>query len=194
MENVFQRKYSLATQILSDVADCANRRLILVGGTALALFYLQHRVSVDLDWVPVSGDDARAKEALKGCLSSKGYRTQRARFSNQFIVQSESTSIKVEVFTPEEKVEKAEKRTIGGRELLVASLEDLFKMKSLAYSQRRKARDLFDVVAILLKTGRSMSFAEGLAEKNGLPDDVEELGQMVPDVAVLAAFKKVVRK
>ncbi len=191
MENIFQRKYRLVTDILSDVADCAQGRLILVGGTALALFYLTHRVSVDLDFVPLSGDEAKAKEALKGCLSKKGYRTQRARFSNQFVVQSESTSVKVEIFRPEEKVGKVEKRMLGGREILVASLDDLFRMKIKAYSERRKARDLFDVVAILQKTGRSLSIAEGLVAEHGAPDDTDELGQMVPDEAVLSSFRKV---
>ena len=191
MENIFQRKYRLATDILSDVADCAHGRLILVGGTALALFYLEHRVSVDLDFVPVSGDDAKEKEALKGCLSKKGYRTQRARFSNQFIVQSESTSVKVEVFTPEEKVRKTEKRILGGRELMVASLDDLLRMKAEAYSNRRKSRDLFDVVAILQKEGRDLSLAEKLIAEHGRPDDSGELEQMDPDEAVLSSFRKV---
>jgi len=168
MENVFQRKYGLATQVLPDAAECAARNLILVGGTALALFYLQHRVSVDLDFVPISGDDSKAKELLKGCLSRKGYRTQRARFQNQFVVQLEGSSIKIEVFTPDEKVRKAQAFEVGGRQVLVASLEDILRMKALAYSQRRYARDLFDVVAILLKTTRSMSLAEGLVKKHGV--------------------------
>ena len=195
MENVFQRKYELAKQILSDVADCADCQLILVGGTALAVFYLQHRVSVDLDFVPLSGDDvAKAKQALKGCMSKKSYITQRARWHNQFIVQSERVSIKVEVFTPEEKIEKTEKRTIGDKDILIASLDDLLKMKTLAFSQRGKARDLFDVVAILMKTGKSLSFAEALVKKRGIPDDIAELEQMALDEKVLVEFKKVVGK
>lgn len=193
MTNVFQRKYALVTDILAEVAGCAQGKLVLVGGTALALFYLQHRVSVDLDFVPVFGDDeTKLKEALKGCLSKKGYRTQRARHPNQFIVQSDITSVKVEVFSPVEKVEKIEKRIIGKQEILVASLDDLLRMKILACSQRSKARDLFDVVAILMKTGQGLSLAEKLARTHGIPEDVAELEQMVPDAAVLAKFIKVV--
>jgi len=195
MENVFQRKYELAKRVISDVADCANCQLILVGGTALAVFYLQHRVSVDLDFVPLSGDDvAAAKQALKGCMSKKGYTTQTARWHNQFIVQSENASIKVEVFTPEEKIAKTEKLLAGEKEILVASLDDLLKMKTLAFSQRGKARDLFDVVAILLKTGKSLSFADELVKKHGIPQDIADLEQMAPDEKVLAKFKKVVDK
>ena len=195
MENVFQRKYSLAKRILSDVADCTNCRLILVGGTALALFYLQHRVSVDLDFVPLSGEDvAEAKQSLKGCMSRKGYTTQTARWNNQFIVQSESTSIKVEVFTPEEKISKTEKLLAGDKGILVASLDDLLKMKALAFSQRGKARDLFDVVAILQKKGQSTSYAEKLVKKRGVPTDISELEEMAPDEKVFEEFKKVVGK
>ncbi len=195
MESVFERKFGLAKAILSDVADCVDCQLILVGGTALTLFYLQHRVSVDLDFVPLSGDDvSEAKQALKGCMSKKGYTTQRARWHNQFVVWSETTSIKVEVFTPDEKVAKTEKRVYGGKEMLVASLDDLLKMKTLAFSQRGKARDLFDVVAILMKTGKSLSFAEELVKKCGIPQDTEELEQMAPDKTVLDAFYKVIRK
>lgn len=195
MDNVFQRKYKLATTILSDVADCAAGRLVLAGGTALALFYLQHRVSVDLDFVPVAGEDEiKLKEALRGCLSKKGYTTQRARHSNQFIVQSNITSVKVEVFTPDEKVKKIEKRIVDGREILIPSLDDLLRMKLLACSQRNKARDLFDVVAILMKTGQSLSPAEKLAKEKGIPGDVEELEQMAPDAVILSSFNKVIGK
>lgn len=194
MENVFQRKYKLATDILADVADCAGGKLILVGGTALALFYLQHRVSVDLDFTPISGDEAKHKEALKGCLSKKGYRTQRARFSNQFVVQSETTSIKVEVFTPDEPVKKKEKRLLGDKEVIVASLDDLLEMKAGTYARRKKARDLFDVVAILIKTNQGMSMAENLVAAHGKPVDADELEQMLPDATVLSAFRKVIGK
>ncbi|MEM2137509.1 MAG: nucleotidyl transferase AbiEii/AbiGii toxin family protein [Candidatus Anstonellaceae archaeon] len=71
----------------------------MVGGTALALFYLQHRVSLDLDFVPALGEDeVKLEETLKGCLSKKRCTTQRAKHWNQFIVQSNVTSVKIEVF------------------------------------------------------------------------------------------------
>lgn len=62
---------------IEDVAECVDGELILIGGTALALFYLKHRVSIDLDFVPVKQNtEDTAKEKLKGALSKKGYRTQ----------------------------------------------------------------------------------------------------------------------
>jgi len=195
VDNVFQRKYDLAKRILSDVADCIDCQLILVGGTALALFHLEHRVSVDLDFVPLHDQDvSEAKQALKGCMSKKGYVTQRARWHNQFIVQSENTSVKVEVFTAEDKIENVEKLLIGEHYVLVASLDDLMKMKTRAFLDRGKARDLFDIVAILLRTKKSLSQATELVKKRGIPDDTEELLQMSPDETVLAAFHKVIEK
>ena len=89
MDEQFNRKYKKVLEILPDVAACAQGKLVLVGGTALALFYLKHRVSVDLDFVPVEGDEVKLKEALKGCLTSKGYRTTPGAFKNQFVVQFE---------------------------------------------------------------------------------------------------------
>jgi predicted nucleotidyltransferase component of viral defense system len=146
---------------------------------------------VDLDFVPVSGDEIKEKESLKGCLSKKGFVTQRARHSNQFVVQSETTSVKIEIFTPDEKIAKIERHSIGGNAILVASLDDLLKMKSKAYSERKKDRDLFDVVAILRKQGGSLDFAMQLVAKYGKPEDIKELEEMSPDSAVFEKFREV---
>src|SRR4030042_4198513 len=106
MDDTYKRKYDRLLDILEDVAECAGDGLALAGGTALALFYLKHRVSVDLDFIPIAGNEAALKEALKGCLSKKGYRTQRGAYTNQFMVQFEDTTIKVEIFRPSFKIGK----------------------------------------------------------------------------------------
>src|SRR3990167_9158508 len=108
MDERSNRKYRRILEIMRDVAGCVDQKMILVGGTALALFYLKHRVSVDLDFVPVGGDETKLKEALKGCLSKRGYRAITGAFQNQFVVQFEDTSIKVEVFEPERKIKLVE--------------------------------------------------------------------------------------
>ena len=142
MKGDFALKYARILEILPSVAECTDGKLILVGGTALAIFHLKHRLSVDLDFATLGGDDAKAKEALKGCLSSKGVRAFRSRFSNQFVVHFEDTSIKVEVLPPSFKVKKAEWHSVGGSRLLVASLGDILRMKEAAYAEREEARDL----------------------------------------------------
>lgn len=168
-------KYNHILEIIADIAKCTENRLILVGGTALALFYLKHRVSVDLDFVPVSGDEKKYKEEVKGCLSKKGYRTRTAQFTNQFVIQFEDTAIKFEIFYPQHEIKRVETFDVNGTPLLVASLDDLLKMKIDAYSDRKHVRDLFDIVFILKKNGGDYKYVKELIAKYGLPENEEEI-------------------
>ena len=191
MEKQFYTKYSRLLEALPDVAECAEGKLALVGGTALTLFYLKHRVSVDLDFVPIGkGDEARLKEALKGCLSKKGYTTLRASHTNQFVIQFEDSSIKVEVFHPQTKVLSFEEHPFGNAKLKVASLEDLFRMKSEAYLDRKAARDLFDCVCIMKRKDDFSRLGELL--RNGLPDDLAEAGELAFNKEEYDFFIKVI--
>lgn len=192
MDGAFQRKYKKVLEILPDVAECAQGKLILVGGTALALFYLNHRVSVDIDFVPVSGDDVRLKEELKGCLSKKGYRTIRGTLHNQFVVQFEDTSIKVEVFTPEQKIRRAEEHVFGAAKIKVASLDDLFRMKLSAYEDRKEARDLLDIFCILKKRGDSYGIVKELILKSGTPKNADEIESMALNPQDAGELRKVI--
>ena len=104
MNEKFQLKYQKILDIMPDIAECANKELILIGGTALSLFHLKHRISVDLDFIPIKtngNSDVTLKERLKGCISKKGYRAQRSAYTNQFTIQFEETSIKVEILIPQ---------------------------------------------------------------------------------------------
>ena len=67
MDEKLQKKYGRVLDILSNVAVCADGKLILIGGTALSLFYLKHRISVDIDLVPIEGKEKELKEQVKGC-------------------------------------------------------------------------------------------------------------------------------
>ncbi len=178
MDEALSRKYGRVLEIMPDVAECAEGKLILVGGTALALFHLQHRISIDLDFVPADGDDARLKEFLKGRLSKKGYRTSAGAFQNQFVIQFEDTSIKVEVFEPENRVGKYAEHEFGLSKLKVASLGDLLEMKKQSYADRLEARDLFDIIFILRKEGKGTEAAEELVRKIGKPKNVEAVRGM----------------
>ncbi len=173
MDEGYRRKYNRVLEILRDVSECTGEKLALAGGTALALFYLKHRVSVDIDLIPVSGDEAAAKEALKGCLSKKGYRTQRGAYSNQFMVQFEDTTIKVEIFKPSAGIGKTQTFSIGPFQLQVASLKDLMRMKAEAYSVRKEARDLFDIMV-----GEGQESARKMMAKYGLPNNPNDAFKM----------------
>ena len=194
MDERFRLKYNRLLDILGDVACCASRRMILVGGTALALFYLKHRLSIDLDFVPAEKEDSveKLKQALKGCLSGKGYKTIAGAYTNQFVVQFEDTSIKIEVFVPERKIKKILEFEFGNEKLLVASLEDLLELKKLAYADRREARDLYDVIAILRKKNESRDAVKKLMEKYGKPVNAEEVEKMSADKETYSEFKELV--
>ncbi len=191
MDNAFGRKYKRVLEILPDVAECAGEKLILVGGTALALFHLKHRVSVDLDFVPAGGNDIRLKEELKGCMSKRGYRTSPGRFKNQFVVQFEDTSIKVEIFIPDRKIKRVEEHEFCARKIRVASCEDIFQMKIAAYKDRREARDLFDIFCILQARGRDFGMVKKLLS-GGMPKNIGDLEIMALNRSDATGLRKVI--
>ncbi len=194
MDNIAHIKYQRIIESLEDIAECAAGNLVLVGGTALGLFYLKHRASVDLDFVPINGDDVKLKEALKGCLSKKGYRTLRSAYSNQFVIQFEDTSIKVELFTPDKKLKKIEMFGVGTEKLAVASIEDLLEMKLDTYKRRKKARDMYDIIAILDKKNGNIEIAIELIKDYGAPDEVEIVKAMETDKRYYKLFEEVLAR
>jgi predicted nucleotidyltransferase component of viral defense system len=192
MKGDFGLKYARVLEILPAVAECTGGKLVLVGGTALAVFHLNHRISVDLDFATLGQDDVDAKAALKGCLSAKGVRAFRSVYRNQFVIHFSDTSIKVEILPPTFKVEKPEAHEIGSSKLLVASVEDIFHMKLAAYAGRNEARDLFDVLAILKSKGKPNGTVQMLIKKHGAPRNMERLEALVPSKAAFEEFAKVV--
>lgn len=210
MDERLRLKYEMILSILSDIAECTNEELILVGGTALALFHTKHRISVDLDFVPVvngtdldersssrareqSSRDAKLKEKLKGCMSSKGYRTQRTVYDNQFVIQFDNTGIKVELFCPDYTFKNIEKREIGESGLLVASVDDIYEMKLISYANRKAARDLFDIFFILKDKRLEFDIVFKLIKQNGPPENLDEIGGMANKEEDYELFKKVIK-
>lgn len=192
MKGDFDLKYARVLEILPAVAECTDGKLVLIGGTALAVFHLRHRISVDLDFATIGQDDVKAKEALKGCLSAKGVRAFRSVYHNQFVIHFDDTSIKVEILPPSFKVEKPEAHEMGGSNLLVASMDDIYRMKLVAYSERKEARDLFDIISILKSRGKPNGVVDALVKKHGMPRNMERLEALVPDKAAFEEFAKVV--
>lgn len=184
-------KYKKILEILPDVAECAGGELVLAGGTALALFYLKHRISVDLDFIPLKENEQEAKEKLKGKLTERGYRTQRSAFTNQFVIQFENTAIKVEIFKPSGKLGKIEKHMVGEIPLLVASEKDILQMKKEAYSERLTARDLFDIYCLVRQS--DLQLLPRIIRRYGLPDDLPEIEGMVDNPDDYKSFMKVIQ-
>ena len=192
MDQLSVARYNKVLEVLPDVAECAHSELILVGGAALALFHLKHRISVDLDFVPASGDEVKRKEALKGCLTKGGYRTTVGAFKNQFVVLFEDTGIKVGVFRPERKIASIESRTFGGVKIEVASLDDIFDMKLSAYSDRREARDLFDIFSILKRRGEGFGALKKLIAEKGAPKNMDEVRSLAVNRTDVDELEKVI--
>lgn len=192
MDESLNRKYKKVLEILPDVAECTRGELVLAGGTALALFHLNHRISVDLDFIPLCGKEERAKEALKGCLSKKGYRTTVGAYSNQFVVQFEDTGIKIEVFLPKHKITDYKEFESEGAKLLVCSMDEILNLKIESYEGRKEARDLFDIIFILKEKGGEFGSVAKLLSKNGPPKNMELIRRMALTEEDYKYFVKVV--
>src|SRR5271157_2870176 len=193
MDERANRKYKRIVEIIHHVAKCADDKLILVGGTALALFYLKHRLSIDLDFIPVSGDEVKLKEMLKGCLTKHGYRTAPAAHWNQFVIHFEDTSIKIEIFSSEYKIKKIEQFSFGINSLPVASLDDILELKFIAYKNRKEARDLYDIFCILKNKNRNIDVIRTLVEKSGPPVNEAELEKLIIDTDSYKLYKEVMK-
>lgn len=191
MDERFHRKYKRVLEVIADVAECADGKLILVGGTALALFYLRHRISLDLDFVPVGMDETGASRALKGCLSKKGYRATRGIYANQFVLQFQDTGIKIEVFEPETPVREYTEIRVGDAKLKVATVEEIFRMKIDTYIRRREARDIYDILFMMKEKGDFSQLAEIL--RSGQPKNMETLGDLVDNKENYEFFVKVMK-
>ena len=74
----------------------------------------------------------------------------------------------------------------------VASLDDLLELKKRIYAERKEARDLFDIIAILDKTKKGFNLAGQLIEQYGRPVNIEEMEQLAIDARIQRKFKSVV--
>lgn len=194
MENKFQKKYLKIEEIMPDIAACADMKLILVGGTALTIFYLKHRASVDIDFIPIDlkDEDIHARR-LKGEFSKRGYRASRSAYTNQFVINFENTTIKVEIFVPEgHKSIDPEQHDVGGKMILVARLEDLVKMKNETYATRKQGRDLYDIYCIPEVHGGGADAVKRLIAQHGKPVGLDSVAMMVFDQNKFKEFIKVI--
>lgn len=194
MDKKLRTRYQHILESMEDIANCTNGELVLVGGTALAIFYLKHRVSVDLDFVPIENkDDVELKKKFKGALSRKGYNTGRTTFTNQFVIQFGDSSVRVEIFHPKRKIKQINELSVGEQKIKVASLDDLLEMKFDAYRERKEARDIYDIVSIFKRNGEDMGRAVELVKKFGAPKNLEELKGMVNDIECYTALEEVLK-
>ncbi|MFH1222341.1 MAG: nucleotidyl transferase AbiEii/AbiGii toxin family protein [Candidatus Micrarchaeota archaeon] len=161
-------KQKRVVELLPFIAKCIQDRAVLIGGTALALFHLNHRISIDID-LAVEKDDVELSRELKGCLSKIGFITKPTAYKNVFTVNFEETAVRVEVFIPEIKIKQPKDVVVSGAALKVGSLDDLFELKLLAYKNRKAVRDLFDLWSLLKAMKAQPKTLATILKESGLP-------------------------
>lgn len=125
----------------------------LSGGTALANYYLHHRLSDDLDFFTVEDVDSvflrEFAEKLKSTLGAKSLRFERLHDRNQFFFDLSGGELKVE-FTryPFHQLENPSRL----ERILVDSLRDIAANKLMALLDRFDPKDFVDLYFIFQQT------------------------------------------
>jgi predicted nucleotidyltransferase component of viral defense system len=138
--------------ISSDNAIC--QIFYLTGGTALAEYYLQHRLSEDLDFFSEEEFDIQAINIFfaknKKFLGIKKVDIQQSFNRNLIFLYLKNDVIKTEfTYFPFPRIEKKIKRN----KLFVDSLEDIAVNKLFTIYQKPRSRDFIDLFLIIKKTG-----------------------------------------
>ena len=136
-----------------------KERFYLTGGTALAIYYLKHRYSEDLDFFSVNQIDIMAIDVfikdLKKALSIKKVDYQQTFNRNIFFIHTNKETLKTEfTYFPFEQVEKPASKD----GILIDSVADIAANKAFTILQNPRARDFIDLYCILTKY-KNLSFA-----------------------------------
>ncbi|MFA4890727.1 MAG: nucleotidyl transferase AbiEii/AbiGii toxin family protein, partial [Candidatus Paceibacterota bacterium] len=130
------------------------RFFYLTGGTALAEYYLQHRLSEDLDFFSEKEFDIQAINIFftknKKLLGINKIDIQQSFNRNLIFLHLKDDVIKTEfTYFPFPRIEKKVKRN----RLFVDSLEDIAVNKLFTIYQKPRSRDFVDLYLIIKKTG-----------------------------------------
>lgn len=136
-------------QLLSNEQSICDR-FYLTGGTALAEFYLHHRLSEDLDFFTEQEFDPQSISVLfKKIQKTAGITTieyQQSFNRNLFFLSTDTDVIKTEfTYFPFTRIEQ--KKKIG--HLFIDSLIDIATNKVFTIYQNPRARDFIDLYLIL---------------------------------------------
>ncbi len=126
----------------------------LTGGTALAEYYLKHRLSEDLDFFSEREFDPQAISVFfaknKKSLGIKKVDFQQSFNRNLFFLYLKNDIIKTEfTYFPFPRIEKK----IKENKLFIDSLADIAVNKLFTIYQKPRSRDFIDLYLILKKTG-----------------------------------------
>lgn len=143
-------------KILESISDdkILCRSFYLTGGTALAEYYLKHRLSEDLDFFSEEEFNPQAISVFfaknKKALGIKKVDFQQSFNRNLFFLYLKNDIIKTEfTYFPFPRIEKKVKEN----KLFIDSLTDIAVNKLFTIYQKPRSRDFIDLYLILKKTG-----------------------------------------
>lgn len=144
------------SRILKAISDDSTirQKFYLTGGTALAEYYLRHRLSEDLDFFSEEEFDPQAISVFfaknKKSLGIKKIDFQQSFNRNLFFLRLKNDIIKTEfTYFPFPRIEKNAKKD----KLSIDSLIDIATNKLFAIYQKPRSRDFIDLYLIIKKTG-----------------------------------------
>ena len=141
-------------------SDIFEDELYFVGGTALS-FYLNHRVSEDIDIVSSKRLNHKKIIPSMSILGAKQIQDENVialriagLFPDEYMIKFELDNVKIEFFQANRPIQKeilknATFTNFENSKLKILDLKSVAKLKLVALIMREKSRDLFDFGAIL---------------------------------------------
>lgn len=156
-----------------EVASLYGDKLYLTGGTALARFYFNHRLSEDLDFFTTTDDLKLIANDLRLRLLERGFVVQVDKLEVYFArlyVEIEDVSLKID-FAKEFNLVDPLQPTAQG--IYINSLEDLGANKITAFEDRAAIKDIIDLYYITQQISFPKLFQ--LADQKRVPVAYEQL-------------------
>lgn len=169
---------------------------ILSGGTALAEFYLHHRLSEDLDFFSENEVDPNAILAFfKKHKKTLGYKTityEQSFNRNLFFLKLPKETLKIEfTYYPFSAIQKTKPKN----NLRIDSLLDIAVNKLFTIYQKSRARDYIDLYCMLKKEPWSMAdLAKKARIKFDTPIDPLQLGSQLLQAKEAKDYPRMIKK
>ena len=155
----------LARNLLDKLANnnfFEQHKIVFVGGTALS-YYLNHRISEDLDFICLSKLPIQSIEAFARTLNgafikdskSSVFKIQNGIDIKNFHMRYMIDDVKVEFFHPQRQIvldvlqNEATPKKLDNSAISIADLKTIAKLKIQASFDRSKVRDMYDLITII---------------------------------------------
>lgn len=164
MSKILRRSH---LNILNNLPDFVRREYVFSGGTALAEYYFQHRLSDDLDFFCLQADCTISVDALFSSMQKIGP-TQYEKTHGRVIFSTESCGEIIKSDFCPLYFKRLNPPVLGSRGYLVDSIEDIAANKLLALCGRNEPKDFIDVYFFYKIAGYNVPTMIALAERKAL--------------------------